>query len=276
MLEPASEREYSNPKSSSQKLSTCRTRQSQNILLNILQAASSIVCWLRDFSAEDPTKVIQKRRLRTENHRIADILRVDGQPKAGHEDRLFKAIAQLSLGRDFTLFQKETGPKTRVDELCECLCSSDPEIRARVNSRSNAVKIYLEDPQFAAEDKPILQRAINAGVKLLVIKEMFKKRLQELGKPGFADAISAFMSLNTYAFSHLRYDKLPDLINLLLPLDPNAEAPTIQLNLVTTDQGERESSEVEVTDALVGLSKWFGELQDAYDSKSLRLALVTI
>ncbi|KAL2802020.1 hypothetical protein BJX63DRAFT_136423 [Aspergillus granulosus] len=42
-------------------------------------------------------------------------------------------------------------------------------------------KNYLEDPQFAAEDKPILQRAINAGVKLLVIEESSTPMRQIIG-----------------------------------------------------------------------------------------------
>jgi hypothetical protein len=76
------------------------------------------------------------------------------------------------------------------------------------------------------------------------------------------NAISAFIALYSHAFSRLRFEEIPSLIDLILPRTSEAEVAT-----VGPPTGSDGPGHFHVADALVSLSKWFMDFQSAYDGK---------
>lgn len=243
----------------SQDLSICKSRPSVTAPAKMLEGASANISWLFEFSERTLAQIIEERRSRNSDRRIGDIRNVQGQTNPGKEDRLFRSFAQRSLGVDYTCHQRWSRPKTRVDELCESICSSDPERRERIQRRNNEVKVYLDGLKVSTDDRETWQRGINAGVKILVGEELFRRRLKEYGKPMPTDAVAAFTALKGFAFSHLRYEEIPEFVDLILPPNPDNEQASVGL---TIGQIEVQCS---VADALVALSPWFARFRHTYD-----------
>jgi hypothetical protein len=193
---------------------------------------------------------------------------VDGNKKPGKEDHLLKGFAQRSLGRGYTSFQHQSGVKTRVDELFEGICCLKPEL---IKKKGGSITTYCESLGLLPGDKDTLLRAINAGVKQLVLEKLFGKRLEESGRPNTPHAISAFTALNSHAFSRLRFEEIPSFIDLILPCISEAEVAT-----VGPPTGSDGSEHLHVADALVSLSIWFMDFQSAYDGKPPPLPLALI
>ncbi|OJJ52301.1 hypothetical protein ASPSYDRAFT_37502 [Aspergillus sydowii CBS 593.65] len=243
----------------SRDVSTCKARASEKAAAKMLEGASANISWLLEFSERTPAQIIEERRSRNSDRRIGDIRNVQGQTTAGKEDRLLRSFAQRSLGVDYTCQQRWSRPKTRVDELCESICSSDPEIREHIQRRTNEVKVYVDGLKVSADDRETWQRGINAGVKILVGEELFRRRLEEYGKPMLTDVVAAFTALKGFAFSRLRYEEIPGFIDLILPRNPNDEQASVR---VTIEQTEIQCS---VADALIALSPWFARFRHTYD-----------
>ncbi|KAL2859815.1 uncharacterized protein BJX67DRAFT_368732 [Aspergillus lucknowensis] len=224
----------------------------------LLEASAGTLDWLYKFSRTDPADAIRARRSRGKDYRIEDIQRVDGRKKPGKEDQLFKGFAQRSLGCGYISFQRGSGGNTRVDELCEGICCSKPEL---IKKKQKSITQYCESLGLKPDDKETLLRAINAGVKQLVTEKLFGKRLEESGRPNMPGAISAFTALNMHAFSRLRFEDIPSFIDLIVPHIPQAEA-----RIIEPPTGSDGSEYSHVADSLISLSVWFMDFQSAYDA----------
>lgn len=240
---------------------SCNTRDEPAKLL-----ATSIgsLRWLYEFSKKKPIEVIDSKRSQGTDKRVEDIQRVEGRRRPGNIDKIFRGFAQRSMGRQLTRIQLTAQVKTRVDELCESICSSDPEMRARIQRRSGFNAKNLHHFRFDSEDREIVLRGINAGVKQLVVEKLLGKRLEEAGRPNRPIAISSITALNITAFNRLHFEDIPRFLDLLFLESSEVELPT---NSFTTSSDSCGTSFFQIPDAIVNLSQWSMEFQDTYDSE---------
>ncbi|GLA78616.1 hypothetical protein AtubIFM55763_011630 [Aspergillus tubingensis] len=230
--------------------------------MKLLATVADDIRWLYDYSREgSTTAAIRNKRNKTTDERINDILRVEGKRgRPSNEDKIFRALAQRSMGTQFTEIQRENkNPKlqTRVDELVESICSSDHELRKRIHKRSNLISKHLHRFDHDPDDRNILSRGINAGFKRLVVERLFAQRLEGSGRPTEPIGISAFTALGVTAFDRLLYEDIPYFLDELFSCE--VELP------LNSSQGGLRTEAVQLPDALVALSSWFNKLQTDYD-----------
>jgi hypothetical protein len=225
----------------------------------LFESFADTLQWLYTFSRGRPGDIIKARRIEKKDRRIEDIRRVEGSKRPRKSDQFFKGIAQRSMGLEYTNYQLAAGEPTRVSELCEGVRYTDSRL---IKKRPGIAKRYLTSTELESDEKETILRGINVGVKQLVLEELFGRRLQESGRSNLPSAISAFTALNANAFIHLRFEDFPQFIDLILPPEPEAEIPRIQLST-----GPNSLESFQVPDILVSLSKWFSEFQIAYDGK---------
>ncbi|PKX88856.1 uncharacterized protein P174DRAFT_435583 [Aspergillus novofumigatus IBT 16806] len=215
--------------------------------------------WLYTFSRDRPGDIIKAQRMEKRDRRIEDIQHVEGSKLARKSNQFFKGMAQRSMGLKYTNYQLAAGEPTRVSELCEGVRYSDSRL---IKKRPGIAKRYLTSTELKSDEKETILRGINVGVKQLVLKELFRRQLQESRRSNLPGAISAFTALNANAFIHLHFKDFPQFIDLILPPKPEAEIPRIQLST-----GPNSLKSFQIPDVLVSLSKWFSEFQIAYNGK---------
>ncbi|KAL2811156.1 hypothetical protein BDW59DRAFT_60429 [Aspergillus cavernicola] len=251
-----------NSESSQVTLSRQKPAPAQDWPMKLLASSKADLYWLYGLKAKKPADIIEERRSQGRNYRIEDIQKIDGKTTPGKLDALFRGFAQRSMGLELTKIQHDAEMKTRVDELCESICSSDPEIRARIHRRSGIIAKKLHLFHFAPDDKEIVLRGINAGVKQLVLETLFEKRLKELGRPVKCAGLSVIAAMGIKAFRLLHFADMPRYIDLLLPPSLESEVTFI---LLPTNRGE-ETTMIPIADMIIELSPWVAKFQDVYDS----------
>lgn len=76
--------------------------------IKLLATLNDDICWLYDYSQETTKHTIRNKRRNTSDERIKDILRVEGaRGHPSNEDKIFRALAQRSMGIQFTGIQRE-------------------------------------------------------------------------------------------------------------------------------------------------------------------------
>lgn len=230
-------------------------------------AASSIVGlhWLLEFSKKEPAGVIYSKRSQRKDRRIEDIQRVEGKRRPNNVDKIFRGFAQRSMGLQLTRLQSAAKVKTRVDELCESINSSDSQVRARIQRRSGFTAKKLHHFCFLPEDREVVLRGINAGVKQLVLEELLGRRLEEAGQPNRPAAISSIAALNISAFSRLHFEEIPRFIDLLFLESSKVEIP-VDSSIARSDSSD---AFFQIPDAVVNLSQWSADFQDSYDGECI-------
>ncbi|KAH2467819.1 hypothetical protein KXV25_003706 [Aspergillus fumigatus] len=227
----------------------------------LMTAFADDLPWLCTFLRRDPTMILDERKRDRKDERIRDIQLVEGNDHPGREDRIFRGLAQRSMALQFTrLQQKANKGQTRVDELCDSICSTDPKIRARIHRRTNFITKYLQHFAFSPEDKDLVLRSINAGVKQLVVEKLFEKRLEQRGRPSTACAISAITALNFFPFKSLRFEDIPRFIDLIF-----LESSNVQVYLDSTATGPAQVGTFQIADILAVMSSTFSDLQRHYN-----------
>jgi hypothetical protein len=216
--------------------------------------------WLYDYAGKVDTKTaIQNRREEKKDERIEDIQRVEGRRLPSNEDRIFRALAQRSMGIQFTQIQRDANLKTRVDELVESVQSSDPDLRARLlHKRTKFVSKHLDRFQHAQEDREIVLRGIHSGVKRLTVEALFAQRLLESRRPIKPEGISAFTALKVNPFDRLLYEDIPCFLDHIFRCE-------VELN-AQPKQGHQKTIVLPLPDALVALSTWMQKFQGDYDN----------
>ncbi|KAA8649664.1 uncharacterized protein ATNIH1004_002335 [Aspergillus tanneri] len=244
--------------------STCTSKSppAQDWPVKLLAASIRDCPWLRSFLEKEPSEILKRKRSQMTDKRIRDIRFVEGTRCPKNEDKIFRGLAQRSLGLQFTRLQYEAQTKTRVDELCESICSADPEIRARIRKRTGFITRHLHRFKFAPEERGTLLRGINGGVKQLVVETLLQKRLEEAGRSNQSVAISAITALSIFAFGHLNFEDIPRFIDLIFLESSKTELP---LNSVTTMPDHPRTEPFHILDIIASLSPFFSKFQDSYD-----------
>lgn len=196
--------------------------------------------------------------------RMEDIRRIEGDDSAKEEDRILRALAQRSLGNLYTRVQREKGLKqTRVDELFERICSSDPAKRQHLQSKSRFLSRHIgrfsRDPDDIRDKDSVakIRRSINFGVKQLVVEKLFSKRLSQSGQTVEFPGISAFTALQVKAFKNLCFQDIPRFLDYVFKREVD-----LPINLAG---GGSITISVRLADVFVCLSPWFLEIQNEYD-----------
>ncbi|KAL3251133.1 hypothetical protein ABHI18_010809 [Aspergillus niger] len=227
----------------------------------LLAASVDDLPWLCTFLGKDPTMILDEREREMKDERIRDIQLVEGNDSAGKVDRIFRGLAQRSMGLQFTRIQRNANEgQTRVDELCDSICATDPKIRARIHRRTNFISKHLHHFTFSPDDKELVLRSINAGVKQLVVEKLFERRLRERGRKSTACGISAIAALNFSCFKSLRFEDIPRFIDLLF-----LESSKVQVYINSTVPGSGQMGTFRIADLLTLTSPRFSNLQRHYN-----------
>ncbi|KAF7169792.1 hypothetical protein CNMCM6106_004711 [Aspergillus hiratsukae] len=230
--------------------------------MKLLATFTDDIQWLFDYTRELDTKTaIQNRKDQKKDERIEDIQRVEGRRVPSNEDKVFRALAQRSMGIQFTQIQHNANVQTRVDYLLESIRSSGPEMRARIHKRTNFVSKYLDRFGHAHKDREIVLRGIHAGVKRLLVEKLFAQKLQESNRPIMPEGISAFTALKVTAFDRLLFEDIPYFLDQIFRSE-------VEL-IVHQKEGHQRNIVLQLPDALVALSSWMQTFQKDYDNDRL-------
>jgi hypothetical protein len=230
--------------------------------IKLLANFTDDIQWLFDYARELDTKTaIQNRKDEKKDERIEDIQRVEGRRVPSNEDKIFRALAQRSMGIQFTQIQHNANVQTRVDYLLESIRSSGPEMRARIHKRTNFVSKYLDRFDHAHKDREIVLRGIHAGVKRLLVEKLFAQKLQESNRPIMPEGISAFTAMKVTAFDRLHFEDIPYFLDRIFRSEVELE--------IHQKEGHRRNIILQLPDALVALSSWMQTFQKDYDNDRL-------
>ncbi|KKA16452.1 Uncharacterized protein T310_9955 [Rasamsonia emersonii CBS 393.64] len=198
----------------------------------LVEALTKVLPWLWEFKENEPVSIIRRKRLRLHkrDRRLDDIQRVEGNRSPKEEDKLFRGLAQRSLALQFTRTQ-ETEQKTeqlsKVDKLCQILSSRKFDRKALYEKRGGVVQKYIRrmNPNIASDDIALTIRAINAGIKQLVIERLLKERLMAMRRSNSTSGVSAVTALTIRAFRELHLEEIPNFIDVLFLESSVVELP---------------------------------------------------
>lgn len=222
----------------------------------LLTALNKISSWVWKSTNLRPDKVLGIKRPRVCDRRLADVRRIEGEPKAEPKYKILRVLAQRSL-----VLQGEKSGYLDVESYCEVASSRQKGNVSR--GRGGKIALYVrEELAIEDEDKDFAIRAVSAGIKQLVMERLLRKRLEEAGQYGSASGISAFTSLVVRAFRCLKYEEIPEFLDCLLETD--------SMNLSTLVDNTRiaHSSPVSIAEVIQVSSAWFDQLQTYYNSES--------
>ncbi|KAL7649176.1 hypothetical protein ACMYSQ_012401 [Aspergillus niger] len=250
-----------NSQSSSSPSHTRSRPQAKDWSSTLLAAAADDLPWLCTFLSQDPAMILDERTRERKDERIRDIQLVEGNDHAGRVEKIFRGLAQRSMGLQFTQIQRNANAgMTRVDELCDSICATDLKMRARIQRRTNSISKHLHHFTFSPDDRELVLRSINHGVKQLVVERLFERRLRESGRPSAACGISAFAALNMLSFKSLRFEDIPRFIDLLF-----LQTSKVQVCHNSTAPVSWQVGTFQVADILTVISPRFSVLQRHYN-----------
>lgn len=208
-----------------------------------------------------PEVVYQTQQAYWRDRRLNDVLRVDGIPDPTPVDKLTRGVAQRSLAMQYSEYQHGSREKSRVEDICHCLTSQDPETRAKLHQRRGGgiapwVRQHLP---YEVEKEKTVQECVSSGIKQLVVERLLEQRLRRAGRATTASGISALTALTITPFKDLHLDEIPSFLDHVLPETSNIDLPaaTPQQPSVTSHR---------LLDIIGKISEWFEVFQNTYDS----------
>ncbi|KAJ5981606.1 hypothetical protein N7522_013234 [Penicillium canescens] len=219
----------------------------------LLDALNKTSHWTLKSIKLQPEHVLRLKRPFVLDRRLADIHRVEGDPKAENKSKTVRGLAQRSLA-----LQGERAGFLDVAKMCEIAsCTGKKKIN---RGRQGTISSYVTDElAIQKEDKNFAIRAVQAGMRQLVMERMLKKRLEEEGYSTTASGISAFTALAVRPFRSLNYREIPEFLDLLLG------STSIDSPLSGGGPATDGSSPVSIADIIQETSVWFDRLQTHYD-----------
>ncbi|KAJ5641189.1 hypothetical protein N7490_005189 [Penicillium lividum] len=222
----------------------------------------------------EPVRLISKKRTHQRDRRLDDILRLEGQRftkvEDKVEDKLFRGIAQRSLALQFSKYQKDKGQVLRIDEISDTLSDPSPEKKSVLHKRrGGTLKPWVANNlTFAKDDEDVVIRAIQAGIKQLVVEKLLQKSLEQAGRHIKATGISALTALTVHKFRILSLEEIPTFLQYIL--SPLSEITISDDQSARTDDNGLGTSTgtvnlIHITEIIGTISSWFETFQKTYD-----------
>ncbi|KAJ5776724.1 uncharacterized protein N7511_001735 [Penicillium nucicola] len=221
--------------------------------MKLLDALNKTSHWTIKSIKLQPEHVLRLKRPFVLDRRLADIHRVEGDPKAKNKSKMVRGLAQRSLA-----LQGERAGFLDVENMCEIAsCMRKKKVN---RGRQGTISSYVTDElAIQEEDKSFATRAVQAGMRQLVVERMLKKRLEGEGYSTTASGISAFTALAVRPFRSLNYSEIPEFLDLLLG------STSIDSSLSEGGPATDGSPPVSIADIIQETSVWFDRLQTHYD-----------
>ncbi|KAJ5264988.1 hypothetical protein N7505_007781 [Penicillium chrysogenum] len=219
--------------------------------IKLLAALNKASAWVRQSIKLQPRQVLSIKRQLARDRRLADVRRVEGDFNAENQYKLLRGLAQRSLA-----LQGESSGHLDIEQLCN-VASSRGNVKANKGRRGKMSSYVKYELGIEAKDKDFAIRAIQAGMRQLVMERLLRKRFEETGQCDseqcdIALGISAFTALTVRPFRCLKYEEIPEFLDCLL------EPASMNL-LVSEDE--------QIADILKETSIWYNKLQIYYDKQ---------
>lgn len=211
--------------------------------------------------ARKPEIVYQTQQEHWRDRRLNDVLRLDGIQDPTPTDKLFRGVAQRSLAMQYSKYQHSLGQKSRVEEICYCISSQDPDTRDKLHQRRGGgiaswVRQHLT---YEVQKEKAAKECVSSGIKQLVLEKLLEERLQRAGRPTKASGISALTALTITPFKDLRLNEILSFLDHVLQESSNVNLPATPQQPNMTSYG--------LLDIIGEISEWFEVFQNTYDSK---------
>ncbi|KAJ5932797.1 hypothetical protein N7516_007286 [Penicillium verrucosum] len=219
----------------------------------LLNALNKVSTWVWESIHLQPKDVLNIKRPRVRDRRLADVRRVEGDHKAEEKYKLLRALAQRSLA-----LQGEKSGYLDIERLCE-IVSSRGKKRVNIGRQGKISKYVTYELAIEEEDASFAIRAIQAGMRQLVMERLLKERLGDGGQCCTASGISAFTALTVTPFRYLNYGEIPEFLDNLLQLT------SMDLSVKEDEQEIDHSSRPSIADIIKKTSVWYDQLQTYYN-----------
>lgn len=195
------------------------------------------------------------------DRRLNDVLRLDGIQDPTPIDKLFRGVAQRSLAMQYSEYQHSSGQKSRVEDICYCLSSQDPDTRDKLHQRRGGgiaswVRQHLT---YEVEKEKAAKECVSSGIKQLVVERLLEERLQRAGRTTRASGISALTALTITPLKDLRLNEIPSFLDHLLQ-------ESFNVNLPAATPRQPNMTSYGLLDIIGEISEWFEVFQNTYDS----------
>lgn len=229
----------------------------KDVVSRLSSAMKRAVPWLWQISKKDQNVLKSYKRKTSEDRRLGDIRRVEGDPKPSELDKLFRLLAIRSLALDFTAEQMRENLQTKVDQLFDYVCSIDAgkDIQRKTTGRKSDVSAFVRRHPEIRDSEELANRAINNGIKHLVFEKALATKLQKQETPHRGAVVSAILGQSINNFKTLTYKRMPDLLDDLL-------SDKSKLSLPDDTGSEKEQSMMIV---IRNTNDWFERLQAKYN-----------
>lgn len=171
--------------------------------IKLLAALNKASAWVRQSIKLQPRQVLSIKRQLARDRRLADVRRVEGDFNAENQYKLLRGLAQRSLA-----LQGESSGHLDIEQLCN-VASSRGNVKANKGRRGKMSSYVKYELGIEAKDKDFAIRAIQAGMRQLVMERLLRKRFEETGQCDseqcdIALGISAFTALTVRPFRCLK------------------------------------------------------------------------
>ena len=227
-----------------------------NASAKLLGALSKVSSWVLKSTKLEPNQILHAKRSSIRDTRLSDVHRVEGDPKAANNFKLLRGLAQRSLA-----LEGEKSGYLDIKRACE-VASSRGKLKTNKGRQGKIASYVTYGLGIEEEDREFAIRAVQAGMRQLVMERLLEERLRPAEQWDSASGISAFTALAVRPFRCLKYGEIPEFLDCLL--DPASMDLSVAENEQDIDRPPRAIAEV-----IQATSVWFDKLQRHYNSRSL-------
>lgn len=191
--------------------------------------------------------------------RIDHLKQVDGNLSPSDEQKLLKGLSQLSLARQFTLWETERGWKARADTLYERIQAARNGAKDQLNGAKCRGKIsrFVRDHGYPDADHNVVRKGIQRGTMQMVFRRLLNDVFAAPEHNPVVEGLLALVTIFEYSlFQNISISELPILTNLLFneyESNSNATASSSNDNLTFNVTSTRE------------ISQWFHNMSDDFE-----------
>ena len=227
-----------------------------NASAKLLRALSKVSSWVWKSINLQPSQILHVKCSKIRDRRLADVHRVEGDPKATNKFKLLRGLAQRSLA-----LEGEDSGYLDIKRACE-VASSRGELNTNKGRQGKIASFVTYGLGIEEEDREFAIRAVQAGMRQLVMERLLEERLKQAEQCDSASGISAFTALAVRPFRYLKYGEIPEFLDCLL------ESAPMNLSVSEDEQEIDRPQRASIAGVIQETSVWFDKLQRHYNSMS--------